>query len=105
MHSFYNQNDDFSRPAPSAPGVCGQTNLPPCSNYYTHGLFRQYTNSSSFHDFFAILGGSTLVRTSGYHLVCVSASARDSSNVMQEGVVLLKYQIMGMKSNQTCLAP
>ena len=60
MYSFYTTQDD----------------------YYTRGLYRQYTNSSAFGDFPALFGGSTLANKPGYHLVCVSASSADGGHVM-----------------------
>ena len=107
MHSFYPQRDDLSRPAPSAPAFCGNMSLnqAPCAGYYTNGLYRQYTNAAAFHNFSALLGGSALASSPVYHLLCVSASGADAGHVMQDGVVMLRYQKTGTKDKRTCTAP
>ena len=96
MRSFYPQHDDLSRPAYSTLALCGNlsnANEAPCANYYTYGLMRQYSYSSSFADFSAREGGVILDPAAGYHLVCVSASSADASHVMQDGVIVLRYQV------------
>ena len=106
MHSFYRDHDNMFAPiSPTGQTFCGSSGYPPCNNYYTHGLQRQYGNSSQFADFSALLGGSTLTRTPGYHLMCVSASDSDARNVMHEGAVVVRYQKIDTKGSLTCLAP
>jgi hypothetical protein len=80
-------------------------NQAPCAGYYTNGLYRQYTNAAAFHNFSALLGGSSLASSPGYHLLCVSASGADAGHVMQDGVVMLRYQKTGTKDKRTCTAP
>jgi len=73
--------------------------------YYSRGLYRQYTNSSAFRDFPALFGGSTLANNPGYHLVCVSASSADGGHVMQDGMLSLRYQKKDTKDSRACAAP
>jgi hypothetical protein len=63
MHSFYQTRDDMSKPAPSSPIDCGTNSShssQACSNYYTHGLRRQYTTPADFVDFAALRGAMSL---------------------------------------------
>jgi len=60
MHSFYQTRDDMSKPAPSSPIDCGTNSSQACSNYYTHGLRRQYTTPADFVDFAALRGAMNL---------------------------------------------
>jgi len=100
MHSFYQTRDDMSKPAPSSPIDCGTNSSQACSNYYTHGLRRQYTTPADFVDFAALRGGSFLAQTPGYHLVCVSARGANA-----DGKVMLQYKKKGSPDKRSCTPP
>jgi hypothetical protein len=95
MHSQYPQLDASTS---SSSGPYRSTSY----NYYTHGLYRQFTNSSSFRDYAARSGKATLIRSPGFHLVCLSASGADAARVQHDGVVSLRFQKMGARTTQTC---
>jgi hypothetical protein len=84
-------NDERERPQPAVPDLCNTLQHPLCSKYYLHGLYRQHTNSSAFHDFSPFSGKAYLVSSQGYYVGCVSASGRDARSVWQDGVVSVMY--------------
>jgi len=99
MYSYYPERVDFSAPVSrdhTAP-ICGPGH-PPCLSYYANGLRRQFSESSDFQSFRAILGGATIASSPGFHLVCVSASAADARFVKQDGDMMLQYQKKDQKN-------
>ena len=102
MHSKYPQRDDLFSPNASP--------YHQNPNYYRLGLYRQFTNSSSFGDFSARSGSASSVRSPGFHLFCVSASGADAARVKHDGVVSLRYTKMGTRNarekfSKTCSSP
>jgi hypothetical protein len=95
-------DDDLFRPQPSFPDLCYTQQHPFCSPYYVQGLYRQHTNSSAFHDFSPVSGRGYLAQLPGYYGVCVSASGRDSSGVLQDGVVSVTISRKDKKGGQSC---
>jgi hypothetical protein len=80
-------------PPPCTAGVeLGSGSHAHCSDYYSKGLYRQHTNSSAFHDFSSVLGHARLINTSGFYVVCVSASSNDAGSVYNDGVMTLRFQ-------------
>jgi hypothetical protein len=99
MYSYYPERVDFSAPVSrdhTAP-LCGPGH-PPCLSYYADGLRRQFSESSDFQSFRALLGGATIASSPGFHLVCVSASAADARFVKQDGDMMLQYQKKDQKN-------
>jgi hypothetical protein len=98
----YSDGVEHFRHAPSFPSLCsvGGQSHEQCSSYYTQGLYRQHTNSSAFHDFSITSGRVFPVSSSGYYAVCVSASDKIAGSFLQDGVLLLRFQMRG--TNQQC---
>ncbi len=109
-YHYYSNNYDLLRPAPTTTSVCtagtelsagGQSN-PQCSAHYVQSLYRQHTNSGTFRNFSTYLGRAFMVSTSGYYVGCVSASRKDAGSVLQDGVVMLRFQKKEAKDPAAC---
>ncbi len=93
MHSEYPQRHDVFNPYAFS------------FNYYRLGLYRQFTNSSNFRDFSARSGSASLIRSPGFHLVCVAASVADAAHVKHNGAISLRYRQIGTRNSKTCSSP
>jgi hypothetical protein len=102
MVYYYPNNDEIDGPLPSAPNLCSTLEHPLCRNYYLQGLSRQHTNSSAFNDFSPITGRAILVNLPGFYVACVSASGRDASSVLQDGVISVLYSKKDTRETQSC---